>query len=63
MGQIVLVGKAFSFNGRTDVLMFCIGEEDDRVNGRVQGVVNGCYGLLIGKIFGIANATQDELYT
>ena len=43
--------------------MFSVGEEDDGVNTRVEGVVDSCYGLFIGEIFFIANAAQDELGT
>ena len=55
------MGEAFPLQGGTDVLMVGVGEEDDGVDGGVEGVVHRRHSLLIGKVVGVADAAKDEL--
>ena len=55
------MGEAFPLQGGTDVLMVGVGEEDDGVDGGVEGVVHRRHGLLVGEVVGVADAAKDEL--
>ena len=60
-GLGVLMGEAFPLQGGTDVLMVGVGEENNGVDGRVEGMVHCCHGLFVGEVVGVADAAEYEL--
>ena len=50
-----------SLEGAADVYMFGVGEEEERFDGGILQAIDGCYGLLVFKVFRGADAANDDL--